>query len=312
MATTRSTLLEGLEEISEEEQLRRLLEISRQEVGPESETSAQAGPGSQSYEEWLSIHPDVRLQMLSETVSPDTQVEQPSEEDEDEEYRKAIEVSKKEKFLTEEEKTNLAIIQSLSLAERNNSRCSASASPSPVHQENPLLADLGGQLESALRSSLNQSYERSPRHGPHPPGSSVQVTSNLGAARCPSPPGAQAAPRARPLSGNNARLSFDEDMALPLSQPTLSFEEQMEEAIRRSAEDANQHQLSYDDQLSLALERSQSSDTVQLGARPRTLLQPQPPASPQPQDNLRTIVIDGSNVCWLKKVGADIYCDIFT
>ena len=299
MATTRSTLLEGLEEISEEEQLRRLLEISRQEVGPESDTTVQPGPGSESYEEWASIPPDVRLQRLqmSGTVSPDTQVDQLSEDDEDEEYKKAIEVSKKETALTEEEKTNLAIIQSLSLAERNNPRCSPSASASSVHQDNPLPVD---QLESALRSSLNQSYGQGPHHGLHLPGPSVQVSSSLGAARSPSPP---VAPRARPLSGNNARLSFDEDQALPLSQPVLSFEEQLEEAIRRSAEDANQHQLSYDDQLSLALERSQSLDPVQLGARPRTLHQPQPPASPQPQTKLRTIVIDGSNVCWLKKVG---------
>ena len=304
MATTRSTLLEGLEEISEEEQLRRLLEISRQEVGPHIDidtTKQPGGTGAHSYEEWASIPADVRLQMVSGDVSPDPQpqVDQLSEEEEDEEYKKAIEVSKQETFLTEKEKTNLAIIQSLSLAERNNPR--SSPSPSPLLQENPLPVDLGGQLESALRSSLNQSYG----HGPLPAGPSVQLSSSQGTSgRAPSP---SVEARARPLSGNQARLSLDEDMASPLSQPTLSFEEQMEEAMRRSAEDASQHQLSYDDQLSLALQRSQDSGPAQLGARPRTLVQSQPQARPQSQPRaetkLRTIVIDGSNVCWLKKVG---------
>ena len=88
MATSRSTLLDGLEEISEEEQLMTLLEISKRDVGRDSISSrtTQPGPGDGT-------------------------------ETQDEEFKKAIEVSKKEKFLTLEEETDLAIIQSLSLAE---------------------------------------------------------------------------------------------------------------------------------------------------------------------------------------------------
>ena len=81
MASTRSTLLEGLEDISEEEQLMLLLEISKEDAGSE------------------------------------TQGHQLSDEEEEEEYKKAIEVSKKEK---EEEETIRAIMQSLSQSERYN------------------------------------------------------------------------------------------------------------------------------------------------------------------------------------------------
>ena len=60
---TRSSLLEGLEEISEEEQLMLLLEISKQEAGPQADSGA------------------------------DTQANNLSEAEEDEEYKKAIEDS---------------------------------------------------------------------------------------------------------------------------------------------------------------------------------------------------------------------------
>ena len=86
MATTRSTLLEGLEDISEEEQLMLLLEISKEEAGSETQ-------GHQLSDE-----------------------EEGEEEEEEEEYKKAIEISKKEK---EEEETIRAIMQSLSQSERN-------------------------------------------------------------------------------------------------------------------------------------------------------------------------------------------------
>ena len=86
MATSRSTLLDGLEEISEDEQLMTLLEISKRDVGRDNSRTTQLGPGDGT-------------------------------ETQDKEFKKAIEVSKKEKFLTLEEETDLAIIQSLSLAE---------------------------------------------------------------------------------------------------------------------------------------------------------------------------------------------------
>ena len=127
MAATRSTLLEGLEEISEEEQLSRLLEISKQDFGPDRDTTTPPDPVSNSYEEWASIPADVRLQMVSGTVSPDTRPDQMGEDEEDEEYGKAI-------------------MQSLRLTERNNN-----ARSSPVlQQETQPPSDLGEDLESAI------------------------------------------------------------------------------------------------------------------------------------------------------------------
>ena len=127
MATSRSSLLEGLEEISEEEQLSRLLEISKQDFGPDRDTTTPSDPVSNSYEEWASIPADVRLQMVSGTVSPDTRPDQMGEDEEDEEYGKAI-------------------MQSLRLTERNNN-----ARSSPVLQlETQPPADLGAYLESAI------------------------------------------------------------------------------------------------------------------------------------------------------------------
>ena len=246
MATTRSSLLEGLEEISEEEQLRKLLEISKQDVGPD--TSQDTVPATNSFEEWASLPADMRLQMVrnADTSHAPAGDNLGEDEDEDEEYRKAIEVSKKEKFLTEEEKTNLAIQQSLTPAQ-------------PVNY--PL--DMG-QLESAIRTSLSQSYQ-----DPAVPSSSLGTVSP--------------ASRSRPVSGNNPRDSQEEE--------ALTFEKQMEEAMRQSVQGSTQ--LSFDEQIQIALERSQRSAPAELGAIPK-----RSPAKP----SFREVVIDGSNVCWLKKV----------
>ena len=241
MATTRSSLLEGLEEISEEEQLRKLLEISKQDVGPD--TSQDTVPATNSFEEWASLPADMRLQMVrnADTSHAPARDNLGEDEDEDEEYRKAIEVSKKEKFLTEEEKTNLAIEQSLTPAQ-------------PVNY--PL--DMG-QLESAIRTSLSQSYQ-----DPAVPSSSLGTVSP--------------ASRSRPVSGNK-------------EEEALTFQEQMEEAMRQSVQGSTQ--LSFDEQIQIALERSQRSAPAELGAIPK-----RSPARP----SFREVVIDGSNVCWLKKV----------
>ena len=64
-------------------------------------------------------------------------------------------------------------------------------------------------------------------------------------------------------------------------------------------------QLSFDEQIQIALERSQRSAPAELGAIPK-----RSPARP----SFREVVIDGSNVCWLKKVSwyssADHYISI--
>ena len=253
MASTRSSLLEGLEEISEEEQLQRLLEISKQDA--ESEFNSDPGPGraTSSFEEWASLPSDLRLEMVRNSQSgeagrPERKVSDEAEaEDEDEELKKAIEVSKKEKFLTEEEKTNLAIQQSL----RMNS-------PVAIHPavQGGNRVDMG-QLESAIRTSLNQCYKKIPPPAPVHQSPSPESLRSL---RSPSPP----APPPFPVTDNNPRLSQEAEALTPLvasALPSLTFEEQIEEAKRQSARDP--WQLSYDDQIRMALELSQNSQTSQ-------------------------------------------------
>ena len=258
MATTRSSLLEGLEEISEEEQLRKLLEISKQDVGPDS--SQETVPYTNSFEEWASLPSDMRLQMVRNADTGQAVNDQQSD-DEDEEYRKAIEVSKKEKFLSEEEKTNLAIQQSLTIKEEDQS-----TQPSDRMQASRPL-DMG-QLESVIRTSLSQSYQ-----DPAIPSSSLGTVS---------PPN-----RTRAVSGNIPRNSQHEE------ESSLTFEEQMEEAMRQSVQGSTN--LSFEDQIRIALERSQRSAPSELGAIPRRSKE---------RPGLREVVIDGSNVCWQKKVSS--------
>jgi len=320
MATTRSSLLEGLEEISEEEQLRRLLEISKQDAGPD--TASQTGAGANSFEEWASLPTDLRLQMVRDSDASDSQRPREeqyddllSDDDEDEEYRKALEVSKKEKFLTDEEKTNLAIEQSLTLS----SSAQVPTQPVDMMQVNHPV-DLG-QLESAIRTSLSQSYQDLPA----PPAAAAPAPAVAAAkesSRSPSPPASQDAEDLSPRFAS--------------ALPPLTYEEQLEEALRQSKEDPTR--LSFDDQMRLALERSQNSQkalNTQNSLNPQNLMNPlnplnplnpqntqntqnsiKPPSShstaaqlgaiPRPRSakarpNLRTIVIDGSNVCWHKK-----------
>ena len=76
MAAARSTLLEGLEDISEEEQLRRVLEMSRYDTnvpshdtfGHESNnpnTGTSRISSDPSFEDWVRIPAEERLQMMS-------------------------------------------------------------------------------------------------------------------------------------------------------------------------------------------------------------------------------------------------------
>ena len=280
MATTRSSLLEGLEEFSEEEQLKRLLEISKQDAGPD--TSHDSVSPTNTFEEWASLPSDLRLQMVrdgdsSEPASLAGSRDGDQSYQEDEEYRKAIEVSKKEKFLTEEEKTYLAIQQSLTLTSRDTTQ--------PVDVLPDVAPDMG-HLESAIRSSLSQSFQDCP------------AFISPGTVSVPPPTG-------RTVSESNSRLSQDVDDLAPQfasALPTMTFEEQLEEAMRQSVQDTGA--LSFDDQIRIALEKSSRDSrelvpspqsSAHLGAIPRT-------RPVQSRSNLRDIIVDGSNVSCLKKV----------
>ena len=65
MAAARSTLLEGLEGMSEEEQLRRVLELSEKEAGA-LEATANPSTGC-SFESWVSTPAEERLRALGQS-----------------------------------------------------------------------------------------------------------------------------------------------------------------------------------------------------------------------------------------------------
>ena len=52
MAAARSTLLDGLEDISEDEQLRRVLELSRGDAGPGPGPAEAADGASSGFQDW--------------------------------------------------------------------------------------------------------------------------------------------------------------------------------------------------------------------------------------------------------------------
>jgi len=171
MAAARSTLLEGLEDISEEEQLRRCLEMSRYDTNAPSRDSDNFGHGindprsgpsrisnDPSFEDWVRIPAEERLQMINRpaavvsagpsevrqtmrTNSPvnSDMIYYSDNEDQDEDIRKAIEASKQVTVMSEEEKTNLAIEQS-----KNDVKSEA--------------VSLEQQLEEAIKLSLGNEY----------------------------------------------------------------------------------------------------------------------------------------------------------
>jgi len=176
MAAARSTLLEGLEDISEEEQLRRVLEMSRYDTNVPSRnnfghetnnpnTGASRISSDPSFEDWVRIPAEERLQMMSRPAAADSAVSaetagpsgvrqtmrtsssvnsdmiyySDNEDDQDEDIRKAIEASKQITVMSEEEKTNLAIEQS-----KNEVKNEA--------------VSLEQQLEEAIKLSLGNEY----------------------------------------------------------------------------------------------------------------------------------------------------------
>eukprot|EP00092_Neocalanus_flemingeri_P037657 GFUD01040994.1.p1 GENE.GFUD01040994.1~~GFUD01040994.1.p1 ORF type:complete len:639 (+),score=186.52 GFUD01040994.1:85-1917(+) len=180
----RSSLVEGLEDISEEEQLKMALELSKNDLlGPSVGFGAsfQPSPTNMSvdsthsaaevleFDKWIRTPVEDRLQLLngagdaaggvhSDNVSEssceavkgasaneDTYISDIDDEDEDEILKKIIEQSKHDLLISEEEKTNIALEQS--------EQDTAYSVPMDSLDENE-------QLEVAIKMSLGATYER--------------------------------------------------------------------------------------------------------------------------------------------------------
>ncbi len=318
MAAARSTLLEGLEGMSEEEQLRRVLELSEKEAGA-LEATANPGTGC-SFESWVSTPAEERLRALGQSGAGS---EIYYSDNEDEEMRRVMEESKRNVFMTEEEATRLAIEASEKEAE--------SGRPSSV-------ANIDKELESAIKFSMNDfdslnewNIEGSRmRHNsiadsePHPQGACALVSSPPDLQRSRSPdhvtvstdgksksrpasPAETSPPRRQRHRSSTESADIRSDDAARQSKnitikktppsfpgpcgtsfPALSEEQQLEMALKQSEE---QTVMSEDDQLKLALRLSQSDSggfrvsvpiirPDPVGGSNNTISQPLPPFDP--------------------------------
>ena len=358
MAAARSTLLDGLEDISEDEQLRRVLELSRGDAGPGPGPAEAADGASSGFQDWVRSSPEERMKKLQQmtamgsasATSGDSEKSKNSvnndgdkkprddvaiynsDSDNDEDLRRVIEMSKECLQITEEEKTRLAIQQS--------------------QEESTISVGSTQQLvEAALRLSLLHQPRPAPAPaagaGPLPPPSSPRPQSPAAEARSLTPLGASSPrpTRARPLSLDTQASSRPASVTLrrpaSASPDSMTEEEQVELALQMSQNDPAS--MTEDEQLKLALRLSATEGGLpapatsslprpgtasqprrghhsgpSLGARPRVQQQPAPPpaavtptvpvcstntASQHPaaatpaEGSLRTIVVDGMNVC---------------
>lgn len=170
-----SSFVEGLEDISEEEQLKMALEMSKNDVyGQSSEfepsptnmsvdsNRSETAEEESRFAEWIRTPVEDRLQLLagagatsenvrepdSETISVNVNndtYDSDSPEDEDDVLKRIIEQSKHDLFLSDEDKTKIAMEQSELEAVRNV--------PMDTLDENE-------QLEAAIKMSLGATYER--------------------------------------------------------------------------------------------------------------------------------------------------------
>ena len=357
MAAARSWLLDGLEDISEDEQLRRVLELSKDDAGPGPAPETADGAGS-GFQDWVRASPEERMEKLQQmtamgsasAAAGDSEksknsvkndgAKKPrddvaiynSDSDNDEDLRKVIEMSKECLQITEEEKTRLAIQQS--------------------QEESTISVGSTQQLvEAALRLSLLHQPRPAPAlaagAGPLTPPSSPRPQSPAAEARSLTPLGASSPrpTRARPLSLDTQASSRPASVTLrrpaSASPDSMTEEEQVELALQMSQNDPAS--MTEDEQLKLALRLSATEGGLpapapaslprpgtasqprrghhsgpSLGARPRVQQQPAPPpaavtpavpvcstntASQHPaaaapaEGSLRTIVVDGMNVC---------------
>lgn len=167
----RSSFVEGLEDISEEEQLKMALEMSKNDVFGQSEdfepsptnmsVDSNRSSAELDFDKWIRTPVEERLQFLSGaagatseivrdnvtevSTNDDTYESENEDEDEDDIMKRIIEQSKHELFLSEEDKTKIALEQS-ELDAANNV-------PMDTLDENE-------QLEAAIKMSLGATYER--------------------------------------------------------------------------------------------------------------------------------------------------------
>jgi len=167
MADSKSSLVEGLEDISEEEQLKLALEMSKNDVygldsdfgstpvnmsvdSIRSDSHQMDNPSNRNFEEWCATPAEDRLQYLVgrnsdegadilNRVQDDTYV---SDEEEDENVKRIIELSKRDIHISDEEKTKLALEQS-----------KLDAVPMETLDENQ-------QLEVAIKMSLRATHNK--------------------------------------------------------------------------------------------------------------------------------------------------------
>jgi len=297
MAAARSTLLEGLEDISEEEQLRRVLEMSEREAGAGEADTVNPGTGG-SFESWVNTPAAERLRAAQDSLEQRGEAGEIyySDNEAEEELRRV------NGAMTEEEATKLAIEAS----EKESGR------PSSVE-------NIDKDLERAIKLSMCNVYSTVEgarmRHNsvadpePHPQGASAIVTSTdhdlqrsrphtsgstgrKTKSRSVSPAETSLPRRQRHRSSTQpAYIGSDTAAMQPLNIPThktpsppgpggasfpalpMSEEQQLKMALKQSAEEtvmseADQIKLALrlsqtdgeDDQLNLALKLSQRSE----------------------------------------------------
>ena len=341
MAAARSTLLEGLEDISEEEQLRMVLEMSKYDTSDPSNNahlgatniavdSASSGinnlgatnmsvDSTSSFEDWIRTPAEQRLQLImdpmeaenkeetvdrrvqsiigaaensngndivnnTETVNAESNSDiYNSDNEDDEEIKRVLEESKRATFISEEEKTNLAI--ELSKREARNNMTTLEEQ----------LQEAEEQLKEAIKLSMEEMVlptgtgdTRDNQHNTEPSVQRPSSSQDTVPGRQICPPSDSSSPRrpsqrqSRPVSINNeirtvssssSAASSPRPGPMPpppppsyqaTSEQTLSLteEQQLEMALRQSQEDPTS--MTEEDQLQyvLQLSRSESAQTL--------------------------------------------------
>jgi len=248
----RSSLAEGLEDISEEEQLKMALELSKNDIfgpsagfGPSiqpsntnmSVDSTYSGGAGLEFDDWIRTPAEDRLQLLtgageagrgatsrnvsgssSEAVkgvstNDDTYISDNDDEDEDEILKKIIEQSKHDLLISDEEKTKIALEQS---------ELECTNVPMDTLDENE-------QLEAAIKLSLGATYERlisTPVHRRQSSSISPRSTKSVPPNPTPLPstslPNSSSDPSVRPRTRPTS-LKTNHTKSFPLAQhPTSS------------------------------------------------------------------------------------------
>ena len=289
MAAARSSLLDGLEDISEDEQLRRVLEMSRcdnnvmnvmhdnvRDVTSTESSSNMSRDSTSSFEDWARIPAEQRLQMISDpsafiqrqpdnTEQDDRTETEPSDiyhsdNEEDEEIRKVLEQSKHNTVMTEYEKIKLALDQS------------------KLDQKSQVTS-LEQELEQAIKLSLGNEYMTSntekirhnsagPSHISRPsllePDSSVASSSGPSSSSLPLPAATSSPRRPRPSSLNTGAVSRVAGAGAAAGRPAGDTAPPSSPSWVSSH---HQLQLTEEQQLELVLKQSQEEEQLAAALR---------------------------------------------